>query len=362
MAGNEILRPFIRKFGQAESNTGLLQTNYDLNREHNAKWHKGNIPPNRSGVQQTWTKDGFVKSTVSRFSRGHLTGGPSLGPGFKKPMPGGVKRAGQGLGGTFKKTRSGGYRSGPKLGLGTAKYGRRRMGFMPQPYGYGRIGTGRRTGGQRLPLGHGEVKNHDTGLSPTVLTAPTDWAGAEVNPSATTPLNGVPQGDSEVERIGRSLREVSLLVKGTIILPAQTSQTAADTTPEIFIAVVRDTQCNGAAPNSEDCFKLPLADAALACNPFRNLAFGPRFKVLKIMKFRMPMPTIAWNGTTIEQGGVHRDFSCFLKLNNHKTTFSGALATFASMQNDAISIFAVANNISTGPKISYAIRLRYTDS
>lgn len=241
----------------------------------------------------------------------------------------------------------------------SSSYSKRTMAFHPTAYSYGRIGTGRRTGGQILPLDSREVKNHDTGLSPASLTAPTDWTGAEVNPSATTPLNGVPQGDSEVERVGRSITEVSMLVKGTIILPAQTSQTAADTTPEVFIAIVRDTQSNGAAPNSEDCFKLPLADAALCCNPFRNLSFGPRFKVLKIMKFRMPMPTIAWNGTTIEQGGVHRDFSCFLNLKKHKTTFSGALATFASMQNDAISIFAVANNISTGPKISYAIRLRY---
>ncbi len=234
--------------------------------------------------------------------------------------------------------------------------------FRPVPYGRGRIGAGFRSGGNKLPLLLGEVKNHDVGIGPTALVASTTWAGQEINPSATTPFNAMVQGVGDTQRIGRSVREISMLIKGTVVIPAQTGVSAADTTPEVMIVLVRDTQTNGAAPNSEDCYKLPFPDAALCANPMRNLAFGKRFQVLKIVKFRMPMPAMAWNGTTIEQAGVHRDFSFFVDLKGHKTTFSGTTAVFASMQNDAISLFAACNNNSTAPALSYAGRLRFTDA
>ncbi len=259
------------------------------------------------------------------------------------------------------------YRVGPGYNkYGTRSYkgrGSRKMNYNKGAHvSTRRIGGALRFGGNIGSKFMGEVKNVDFGLSPAALANSGDMSSMEVNPSVTTPVNGMIQGVSGITRIGRSIRQVSLLLKGSIVVASQINKTALDTRPEVLIAVVIDTQSNGAQANSEDYFVNPLANSILSANPMRNLSFGKRFITLKTLKFTLTMPPVAWDGTNIEQAGSHTDFSMFIPLHGRKLTYSANLNTFAAIQGGAINIFASCSSTTYVPSITYNSRLRFTDA
>lgn len=216
----------------------------------------------------------------------------------------------------------------------------------------------RRTGGY-LGISN-EVKFYDTSLVNGALLAAAAAAGGEHNPSADITLNTVPQGQTESSRIGRQIRMKSIEVKGQINIPAQTNQTATDSNAEFFIALVLDTQTNGALLNSEDVFKNQSGAGTLACSVMRNLEFIQRFQVLKLHKFRMPQATVVYDGTNIEQGGLHKDFDFKINLKNLVVNYCGTTAVVANIVDNNLCIIAYASHVSWAPLISYNARLRYT--
>ncbi len=228
--------------------------------------------------------------------------------------------------------------------------------------GYRGVGLGKRSAGNRAPLPVGEIKNIDFGINATALAAPTDCSGMELNPNASTPLNGVVQGTSGVTRIERSIRQHFLSIKGTIVVTAQVGQTAADTAPECFLAVVLDTQNNALASASEDMYTNPVANAGLATQPYKKLTSGKRFVTLKRLKFRLPQPVMAWNGTTVEQGGFHKDFEFNIPLKGRKLTFADNVNTNAGINSGVINLFGCVNNNSMAPKVMYNSRLYFSDA
>ncbi len=207
-----------------------------------------------------------------------------------------------------------------------------------------------------------ELKFYDTKLVSGALTAPTDASGGEHDPSATIVLNSVTQGDGEQQRDGRKMTMKSIYLNGILQVPSQSGQSAADAGSQVFIALVLDTQTNGATIVSEQVFTNKGASAVLAASPMRNLEFVSRYKVLKIKKINLSNPNITNDtGATggVIQNGLVRAWKMYSMLGDLGVTFNGTTETVANITDNSLHILAWCNNVGLAPTISYNARLRF---
>ncbi len=209
-----------------------------------------------------------------------------------------------------------------------------------------------------------EKKFFDTGRS-IALTAPTDASGGEVDNSTNLCLNCPAQGDGESQRDGRQISMHSINIKGTITIASQADQSAGDTVPDIFIALVMDKQTNAAQLDSEDVFENPTGITSLATSPFRNLEYTSRFTVLATRKISAVDLAGAiqpvFDGTNIEQQGAQIPFSIYKTLGGKKVNFiSGqTTSTVAAIADNSLHLIAYSTNTSMVPTINYNSRLRF---
>ncbi len=205
-----------------------------------------------------------------------------------------------------------------------------------------------------------ELKFYDTSLVASGLLAPTDSAGGEHDPSATILLNTVIRGDSEQNRDGKQISMRSISIVGTVSVAKQANQTVSDEAPHVMIALVLDTQTNGATVNSEDVYKNQSANAALAASPLRNLLFAKRFRVLKTVKMDLPQAEMTYDGTNIEINGYHVGWEMHADLNGMKVNYnSGTTESVANIIDNSLHIIAFCSSQNLGPDINYNARLRF---
>ncbi len=204
-----------------------------------------------------------------------------------------------------------------------------------------------------------ESKFYDTSLTAAALTAPTNCAGMEHDPSATVMISTPAQGDSEVQRDGKRIVITSVQITGTANIPGSINQTVAHTTPLIFIALVLDTQTNGALLDSEDVFLNPSGLAGNSVSPLRNLVNNPRFRVLKKWSISHDNNTHVHDGTNIEVGGLLSTFNCYLKLDLPVNFNAGTTASIANVVDNSLHILACASSVGLAPTITYNARIRF---
>lgn len=206
-----------------------------------------------------------------------------------------------------------------------------------------------------------EVKFRDHSLVGSALQAPTDASGGEYDPGTFLCLNGVAQGDTASTRDGAQISMRSIEIEGVVTCPAQTNQTAVEYAPSIFLALVLDTQTNGAQLNSEDVYANPGANAITAAYPVRNMSNTERFKVLKRWKFRMPVPAVTYDGTNIEQSGVQMPFRCFKNLGGLKTKWvtGNTDGVVGGIVDNSLHLIGWCNDTGMAPSVSYNSRLRF---
>ncbi len=207
-----------------------------------------------------------------------------------------------------------------------------------------------------------ELKFYDTSLVGDTLVAPTDAAGGEVDPSATIVLNSVTQGDGEQQRDGRKMTMKSIYINGMINIPAKTTESSADEASQVFIALVLDTQTNGATITSENVFVNKSAAAVLAASPMRNLEFSTRYRVLKSKQFVIQNPNIANNAAStgnLVQQGLQRQFKMFVDLKDLGVTFNGTTETVANITDNSLHMIAYTSSLTLFATISYNSRLRF---
>lgn len=217
----------------------------------------------------------------------------------------------------------------------------------------------KRRGGTRLlakPTGQ-EKKFYDTSLSQSALGV-TITAG-EHNPSATISLNTVTQGTGESQRDGRQITMDSISVKGAIEVPVQIDQTAMLLNTYCYIALVLDMQTNGALLNSEDVFDNQGGINSLVANPFRDLQFIQRFKVLAHKRIKLPQQNTQHDGTNIEVGGLVVPFDLYAKLKGIKTNYTASTETILNITDNGLNIIAYCGSLATAPVLSYKARLRF---
>lgn len=205
-----------------------------------------------------------------------------------------------------------------------------------------------------------EKKFYDTALANAALVAPTDAAGGEVDPSATSMISTPVQATGPQDRDGKKILIKSAVIKGHVQFPAAINLTALVGQVSVFVALVLDTQSNVTQMNSEDCFKNLAGLALTAPTPMRNLLFGERFKVLKSELIKLPIPQATFDGTNIEQSGARQDFDWYVKTGNLKVNFNaGTTASIANVIDNSLHMIAYCSSTTLAPTISYNARIRF---
>lgn len=206
-----------------------------------------------------------------------------------------------------------------------------------------------------------EVKFYDTSLAGQALSAVAAMTGGELDPSATVMLNTVDQGDGEQQRDGRKILMKSVYITGTVTVAKKESQNDIDNAGRAYIALVLDTQTNGAQLDSEKVFENQSANTILNAHPMRNLQFTRRFKVLGHKMFTFGNITAANDtGSTggIVMGGLSRNFKFFKNL-NIPCNFTGTASTVANIMDNSLHIVGFSTGTALAPTISYNARLRF---
>lgn len=261
------------------------------------------------------------------------------------------KRYYEGASGGYKRRglSGGGYVLGGLIG-NTGVYRRRHTsGGIPGKYRgklrrggfYGRYGRG----GQMARIRRGlnvESKFLDTALSfgfDTTLEVP-----------ATGQLTLIPQGVTESTRVGRSCQLRSIQIRGSIIYSPGADTTGADI---VYLWLVQDKQCNGAAAAVTDVVTTTLASTAMV-----NLANSDRFKIWR----KWCIPVQAGAGVSMAYGKDMKPFEFFTKLNvpieYDSSATTGAIGTIRSN-----NFFLMAGDTSADDEVGFngTCRLRFTD-
>ncbi len=201
-----------------------------------------------------------------------------------------------------------------------------------------------------------EKKFYDTSLVGKALV--TSVASGEVNPSTTVNFTSIAQGDGESNRDGRKAVIKSVYVTGTFNAVPQVNAVSADTQPTVCAYLVHDSQTNGAELNSEDVFLNPSADLNAATSVLRNLQFSSRFRILDSVQIALPAPTLTYDGTNMEQGGINIPFKLSWS-GNMPIVYSGTTAVVSNTTDNSIQMIAYCTNTAIAPLITYNARTRF---
>jgi len=206
-----------------------------------------------------------------------------------------------------------------------------------------------------------ETKFYDTAIVNTAIAAATDATGGEYPPTLPAGVNCVStpaQGDGPDNRDGKRIIIKNLSIKGHIIRNATEDAAAPPTLEKVYLAVVLDTQTNGAQTQSELVFKNLAAVAAGNTAPLRNLLYGSRFKILKADVFDLDQTTSAEGDNLHSAPGKSCQFDWYVDLKDLPVNFTaGTTADIANVVDNSITVMAFS---STGsPVLTYNCRIRF---
>lgn len=206
-----------------------------------------------------------------------------------------------------------------------------------------------------------ERKFLDVYASDVAVQAPTDASGAEIQPEGgcTGCLSAPAQGDGEQQRDGRKIVIKSAFVVVTV--RPSVAQDAVDilASPVIYVALVLDTQTNGATIVSEQVFTNPNDTAYVNTYPIRNLQYSSRYRVLDHKIMNMGPATAGTDGANTNSINCNLR-TCTLKYNGDlPVTFTNTTADVANVADNSLHIIAYATHTSMTPVLSYISRVRF---
>ncbi len=186
-------------------------------------------------------------------------------------------------------------------------------------------------------------------------------AGGEVDP-ATGSISAIAQGDGESNRDGRKCVLKQVMVRGYVELNGLDDQgdeilTQAAT---VFVALVQDTQSNGAQLNAEDVYDDPT-DTDLDPLAYRNLQFSKRFRVLQTKLLQLTPQVFSKSGgasTDQQTAPVRRPFM-FMKNVNIPVNHSGTTADISTVTDDSLHVLAWSGAADGTCTIRYISRVRF---
>jgi len=211
------------------------------------------------------------------------------------------------------------------------------------------------------PLAITERKYFDSDGTGALAQLTTNFNGGELDPAANS-LFTPTTGDDYNNRTGRKVQVVSIKITGRIDCAAQADQVALDSAAMCRVLLVQDKQTNAAQLNSEDVITSGAASGATLM--FQNPAFFGRFVVLKDKRWIFQGPTVTYDGTNIEQGGLQKYFKWNLKFKKPITIhFNGTNGgTIADIVDNSFHVIGGCSNNSLAPTLTYKCRTTFLDA
>lgn len=205
-----------------------------------------------------------------------------------------------------------------------------------------------------------EKKFFDTSLAPTSVVAPIDCSGGEMDPSTTLMISTPAQGDTEQSRDGKRIIIKSVNVKGVIRNGAVELFASPHNAQNVFVALVLDTQTNGAEFNSEDVFKNLSGDATIGVMPTRNLLFANRFKVLKSEVFDLTPNTLSHVAAdAFAFNGIAKEFDWYFPMDLPVNFNAGTTSSIANVIDNSLHMVAFASSTQGAIGMGYNARIRF---
>lgn len=215
---------------------------------------------------------------------------------------------------------------------------KRRKAFIP--------GRDRRSGYYgRFAGGGGELKFHDVDLDDAVIAS----AGT-VTPS----INLIPQGVTEVQRIGRKCVIRQIHWKYQVSLPQQDAGATPGSGETVRIILFVDKQCNGATAT--------VANILESANfqSFRNLANSGRFNILLDKSMNMNYLTMASDGVGFVSHARQVRDGTFNKKCNIPIEFDNTTGAITEIRSNNLGVLLISSPGFT--TFDSKIRLRFSDS
>ncbi len=204
----------------------------------------------------------------------------------------------------------------------------------------GRFKKRRRQMPTRFRGGPMELKFHDIDLDDAVVAT-----GGTV--AAT--INIIPQGVTEITRVGRRCTITSINWRYAVNMPIGTASNSVDT---CRVILYQDKQTNGATAAVLDI--LETADY----QSFRNLANTGRFNILMDRTHTINPQGLAGDGTTIDSPAFRMD-KTFYKKCNVPIEFSSTLGVIAEIRSNNLVVLLISQAGLVGFESKF--RLRFSD-
>lgn len=202
-----------------------------------------------------------------------------------------------------------------------------------------------------------ETKYFDTELAQTaILPSTTTWAGGELDPAVGLCLFFPTVGNNYNNREGRKTYVKKIKLNGWLIVPAQANQSATDHGSTVRIIMYMDKQTNASQSQAEDL--MASGSSTLPSVMFQNPANFGRFRVLKDKTITFANPTIAYDGTNLEQSSLIRHFRMNVKFRkpicvNYNNTNGG---TIADIVDNSFHLIGIVTGAGLAPEIAYKCR------
>lgn len=206
-----------------------------------------------------------------------------------------------------------------------------------------------------------ERKFLDCYASSVPIPAPSDCSGGEMQPEGgcTNCISAPAQGDGEQNRDGRKIGIKNVFVTGSVAATAETDQADASAAPTIFVALVLDTQANGATVVSEQVFTNPNDTPLVNAYPLRNLQYSSRYRVLDHKTIPLgPGHAFTDGANTGTENIAHVPFVLGFK-GDIPVTFTSTTADVANVTDNALHIIAFGTGTQYTPLLSYNSRIRF---
>lgn len=207
-----------------------------------------------------------------------------------------------------------------------------------------------------------EVKYLDVYASNLAIPAPADCSGGEMQPEGgcTDCLSVPAQGDGAQNRDGKKITMRSIFVSGTVH-PSGAVSDASDAImpPHVYLALVLDTQANGATIVSEQVFTNPNDTPNANAKPLRNLEYSSRYRVLAQKTLSLAPAYGVTDGANTSSNVCTPKAFTLSYAKPIVMNFASTTADIANAKDNAIHLVAFATNASYVPNLSYNCRMRF---